>query len=76
MSSLIPLTKNPGCGHFCSLTRAHGFVIEHGCPTHDRPGSRPFTPLWLQGRYVCVAVMTLRTPAGERRGFGLLLELS
>lgn len=41
--------RNPGCLRECRLDRAveSGFVIEAGCPVHDREGYRPFVVGWL-----------------------------
>jgi hypothetical protein len=52
---------NPGCRRECRMdpTVQDGFVIEEGCPVHDREGYRPFTVVWLNTRPVLVGTITL-----------------
>ncbi len=53
------VSLNPGCRHDCHLTRESGFVIEEGCPIHDRPGYRPFVVVWIGPRPILVSTITL-----------------
>lgn len=75
--SHVPLVKHPGCGHYCTLDRLHGWVREDGCPVHDRPGYRDFPVIWLLDRPVLMAHFGFRSPDGQCSAcFGLLMELS
>lgn len=55
------VARNPGCQHDCHLVYGADFVIEGGCPVHDRPGYRPFKVAWfcavpvLVGQFALVA---------------------
>lgn len=55
------VAMNPGCRHECRLDRSvkAGFVIEVGCPAHDREGYRPFSVVWLGPRPCLVSTLTL-----------------
>jgi len=53
------MQRNPGCLRACRLDPKVGFVIESGCPVHDREGYTPFTVLWLRGQPVLVGSMSL-----------------
>ena len=52
---------NPGCQRECRLdpTVKDGFVVEEGCPVHDREGYRIFTVVWLGPRPCLVGTVTL-----------------
>ena len=58
-------TKNPGCRRGCHLDCASGFVIEPGCPAHDREGYKPFDITWLVGHPCLIGTIVLRRNAGE-----------
>ena len=56
-----PRVANPGCQRECRLDRAAGdFIVEPGCPIHDRPGYTPFKVFWVPSGHPClVGTLTL-----------------
>lgn len=47
------VTKNPGCQRECHLDRSAGFVVEPGCPIHDRAGFQTLRVCWM-GQHPCL----------------------
>ena len=59
------VTKNPGCQRECRLDCAAGFVIEPGCPAHDRVGYKPFDITWIIGHPCLVGTIVLRSASAS-----------
>ena len=53
------MTRNPGCRRACRLDFGSGFVIEDGCPVHDREGYTPFTVKWIIDHPCLIGTLSL-----------------
>lgn len=60
---------NPVCRRACRLNADadDGFVIEDGCPIHDRVGYTPFKVFWFRGKPWLIGSLALDTQDDSRR---------